>query len=89
MDVKTSGFTLNTGRARDQWHTQTRTGKSALLSNHSPEPMVEMHPEDAFKHQLLDQALVNITSEDASLVVRVKHSHNQTHELTVYANTLV
>jgi len=78
MDKKSSCFTLNTGRARDQWHTQTRTGKSALLSNHYPEPMVEIHPEDAFKHQLLDQSLVNIISEDSSLVVRVKHSHSQT-----------
>jgi len=78
MGEKISGFTLNTGRARDQWHTQTRTGKSALLSNHYPEPMVEMHPEDAFKHQLLDQTLVNIISKDSNLVVRVKHSHSQT-----------
>jgi len=78
MGEKSHCFTLNTGRARDQWHTQTRTGKSALLSNHYPEPMVEIHPEDAFKHQLLDQSLVNIISKDASLVVRVKHSHSQT-----------
>ena len=34
---------LNTGRVRDQWHTMTRTGKSARLAGHRPEPTVEMH----------------------------------------------
>ena len=29
---------LNTGRVRDQWHTMTRTGKSARLAGHRPEP---------------------------------------------------
>ncbi len=40
-------FTLNTGRNRDQWHTMTRTGKSARLGAHLAEPYVEIHPDDA------------------------------------------
>ncbi len=40
-------FTLNTGRNRDQWHTMTRTGKSARLGRHMAEPYVEIHPGDA------------------------------------------
>ena len=40
-------FALNTGRNRDQWHTMTRTGKSARLGPHLAEPYVEMHPGDA------------------------------------------
>ncbi|HEB67257.1 MAG TPA: nitrate reductase, partial [Gammaproteobacteria bacterium] len=38
---------LNTGRIRDQWHTMTRTGKSARLSGHIIEPFAELHPDDA------------------------------------------
>ena len=38
---------LNTGRIRDQWHTMTRTGKSARLSGHIIEPYAELHPRDA------------------------------------------
>ena len=40
-------FRLNTGRIRDQWHTMTRTGKSAKLGAHLAEPYVEIHPVDA------------------------------------------
>jgi len=40
-------FQLNTGRNRDQWHTMTRTGKSARLGPHLAEPYVEVHPQDA------------------------------------------
>ena len=40
-------FTLNSGRNRDQWHTMTRTGKSARLSAHLAEPYVEVNPVDA------------------------------------------
>ncbi len=38
---------LNSGRIRDQWHTMTRTGKTARLTGHIPEPYVEIHPVDA------------------------------------------
>lgn len=40
-------MTLNTGRYRDQWHTMTRTGLSPKLGRHRPEPLVEIHPDDA------------------------------------------
>ncbi len=40
-------FSLNTGRNRDQWHTMTRSGKSARLGAHLAEPYVEIHPDDA------------------------------------------
>ncbi|OWK22751.1 hypothetical protein AJ87_45015 [Rhizobium yanglingense] len=42
-------FTLNTGRIRDQWHTMTRTGKSARLSAHIAEPFAELTPEMRWK----------------------------------------
>ncbi|MEO9576364.1 MAG: nitrate reductase [Tateyamaria sp.] len=42
-----NGYQLNTGRIRDQWHTMTRTGKSARLGAHMAEPYVELYPDDA------------------------------------------
>ncbi|KND55906.1 Assimilatory nitrate reductase large subunit [Candidatus Paraburkholderia kirkii] len=38
---------LNTGRVRDQWHTMTRTGRSARLVGHISESFIDMHPQDA------------------------------------------
>lgn len=40
-------FTLNSGRLRDQWHTMTRTGRSAILNSHSRIPSLTLHPDDA------------------------------------------
>ena len=41
------GFTLNTGRLRDQWHTMTRTGLVPKLMTHTPAAAVSMNPGDA------------------------------------------
>jgi assimilatory nitrate reductase catalytic subunit len=38
---------LNTGRVRDQWHTMSRSGRSPKLATHTPEPYLEIHPQDA------------------------------------------
>ena len=51
-------FVLNTGRVRDQWHTMTRTGLSPRLGQHTPEPFVEIHPDDAAALELKDFARV-------------------------------
>ena len=61
---------LNTGRIRDQWHTMTRTAKSATLMSHRPEPFVEVHPEDAARHGIEDAALVRVSSRHGSAVLR-------------------
>ncbi len=70
-------FTLNTGRVRDQWHTMTRTGKAARLSEHSPEPYVEIHPYDARDTALTDGALARVFSRWGEVIVRVKLSEDQ------------
>lgn len=57
-------FTLNTGRNRDQWHTQTRTGKSALLSQRHPEPEVEINQADAERLKISNGQLVNLEAGD-------------------------
>jgi ferredoxin-nitrate reductase len=38
---------LTTGRLADQWHTMSRTGKSAALRAAAGEPTVTLHPDDA------------------------------------------
>jgi nitrite reductase (NADH) large subunit len=38
---------LTSGRVRDQWHTMTKTGAVPRLLAHTPEPELELAPEDA------------------------------------------
>ncbi|MGO9460321.1 MAG: molybdopterin-dependent oxidoreductase [Rhodomicrobium sp.] len=64
-------LTLNTGRIRDQWHTMTRTAKTARLLNHVAEPFVEVHPSDAARYGLNDGGLAKVRSRRAEVVVRV------------------
>ncbi|XUY26459.1 molybdopterin-dependent oxidoreductase [Agrobacterium sp. rho-8.1] len=63
-------LTLNTGRIRDQWHTMTRTGKSARLSSHIAEPFVELHPRDAMEAGIESADLVEIKSPLGRIIVR-------------------
>ncbi|WP_340678561.1 nitrate reductase [Paraglaciecola sp.] len=55
-------FVLNSGRIRDQWHTMTRTGKTAELTSHISKPYVAMHPLDAQHLGLQEGALVKLSS---------------------------
>ncbi len=64
-------FTLNTGRVRDQWHTMTRTGRSAKLSAHMAEPFVELHPDDATRLGLTAADLAEVESAHGRAVLRV------------------
>jgi len=65
-------FTLNTGRNRDQWHTMTRTGKSAKLGAHLAEPYVEIHPNDATDIGVVGGDLVTVQSNRGKAVLRVR-----------------
>lgn len=67
---------LNTGRIRDQWHTMSRTGLSASLSQHRAEPYCELHPQDGLKYGLKDGELVEVKSAWGSCVLRVQFSQN-------------
>ncbi|MEQ1697303.1 MAG: molybdopterin-dependent oxidoreductase [Hyphomicrobiaceae bacterium] len=64
-------FVLNTGRIRDQWHTMTRTAKSARLTSHYAEPFIEIHPEDAVRAGVQAAQLAVVSSPSGSVVVRV------------------
>lgn len=64
---------LNTGRVRDQWHTMTRTGKSARLAEHIAESFVDLHPQDALLHGLREGELARVSTQWGSMVARVRH----------------
>jgi assimilatory nitrate reductase catalytic subunit len=64
---------LNTGRLRDQWHTMTRTGKSARLASHTPEPVIDLHPNDALLCGVREGELARVTSRWGAMVARVAH----------------
>lgn len=63
---------LNTGRVRDQWHTMTRTGRSARLSAHEPEPFLQLHTRDAANYAVSDGELVTVSSRWGAALVRAK-----------------
>jgi len=68
---------LNTGRIRDQWHTMTRTGKTARLTGHIPEPYVEIHPVDALACGVGENMLARVHSRWGEVIVRVRTSSEQ------------
>ncbi|BFT29143.1 nitrate reductase [Alteromonas sp. D210916BOD_24] len=55
-------FILNSGRARDQWHTMTRTGKAAKLLEHMPVAYVHVHPADALRLKVKNGEYVALQS---------------------------
>jgi assimilatory nitrate reductase catalytic subunit len=70
-------FTLNTGRIRDQWHTMTRTGRSARLSAHIAEPFAEINPRDAEAIGVRGAELLEIESPYGKAVVRALVTERQ------------
>jgi assimilatory nitrate reductase catalytic subunit len=65
---------LNTGRVRDQWHTMTRTGKTARLAARNPEPFVQIHPQDAARLRVANGDLADVRSAHGRIVVRAEVS---------------
>ncbi len=68
---------LNTGRVRDQWHTMTRSGLSARLANHAPEPFVEVHPDDGVAANLKDGGFARVTTAYGTCVLKVVFTEAQ------------
>jgi assimilatory nitrate reductase catalytic subunit len=63
---------LNSGRARDHWHTLTRSAKSPRLCRHEPEPWLSIHPKDAARFELEDGSFASIESPWGSAILRVR-----------------
>lgn len=70
-------FILNTGRVRDQWHTMTRTAKTAKLMAHTDEPYAMLHPEDAANQSLKEGQLAKVENNLGILIARVKIDQGQ------------
>jgi len=66
---------LNTGRARDQWHTMTRTGAVPRLMAHAPLPTIDLAPADA--QGLADGDLVQIQSAHGAAIRRARVTDEQ------------
>jgi assimilatory nitrate reductase catalytic subunit len=68
---------LITGRgSSSQWHTQTRTGKSAVLARLAPQALyVEVNPADARRLGLEPGALVAVESRRATVRARLFVTH--------------
>lgn len=67
-------FVLTTGRLASQWHTMTRTGKIPRLAKQAAAPYVEIHPDDAQNHQIVDGETVMVESVRGCATVKVKFS---------------
>jgi assimilatory nitrate reductase catalytic subunit len=65
---------LNTGRIRDQWHSMTRTGRSARLCQHLPEVYADLHAQDALLLGLREGELARLTTRWGSMVARLRVS---------------
>jgi assimilatory nitrate reductase catalytic subunit len=71
-------FRLLTGRGTAaQWHTQTKTSKSATLRKLYPATLfLQMHPDDARSHHLEEHDPVTVTSQRGSVQARVQLTRN-------------
>lgn len=63
---------LTTGRVGSQWHTMTRTGKSADLMRLEPEPFVELHPDDARRAGVRDGEPARVASRRGAALMRAR-----------------
>lgn len=63
---------LTTGRIRDQWHTMTKTGKVSRLMTHTPSPMLEINPIDAYKAAINNGDIVVVKSKNGDVRVKAK-----------------
>jgi assimilatory nitrate reductase catalytic subunit len=55
----------------------TRTGLSPRLGEHSPEPVIEIHPQDASRHGLINGGFGRVSSAHGTLTARIKITGDQ------------
>ncbi len=65
-------FSLTTGRLRDQWHGMSRSGTLGRLFGQSPEPSVDIHPQELARRGWSEGALVHVTSRRGSILLPVR-----------------
>ncbi len=62
---------LNTGRVRDQWHSMSRSGRSARLAAHIAEPFVEVHPDDATAAGVTNGGFARVSTAHGACLLKV------------------
>jgi assimilatory nitrate reductase catalytic subunit len=67
---------LTTGRMRDQWHTMTRTGRSAQAFGHETAPQVEMNSHDLARRAMVSGAWARVRTARGSVIVRASASES-------------
>jgi ferredoxin-nitrate reductase len=65
---------LTVGRLLGHWHTMTRTVHVARVAKAHPEPLLEVHPEDAARAGLAEGAHAQVRSRRGALRVKVQLS---------------
>jgi assimilatory nitrate reductase catalytic subunit len=65
-------YALNTGRLRDQWHGMSRTGTLGRLFGHTPEPTLDLHPQDVARLRMVDGEMATVRSRRGTLVLPVR-----------------
>jgi len=65
---------LTTGRLRDQWHGVSRTGTLGRLFAHTPQPSIDLHPQDLARRGLREGQLVRVRSRRGELILPVQAS---------------
>ncbi|MBU1665907.1 MAG: (2Fe-2S)-binding protein [Gammaproteobacteria bacterium] len=70
-------FIFNTGRVRDQWHSMSRSGKTARLLSHIDEPYIEMHPADIRRAEVRPGGLARVRNGRGEMLARVVESAEQ------------
>ena len=63
---------LTVGRYLGHWHTMTRTAHVARIVKQHPEPLLEVHPTDGERHDLVDGAMAQVSSRRGSVTARVQ-----------------
>ncbi len=63
---------LLTGRAKDQWHTMTRTGLVPKLNRSESQSFLEIHPTDASMLDIEDRQLVRVRSRRGAFEVNAR-----------------
>ncbi len=69
-------FVLITGRRLEHWHTGAMTRRSAVLDSIEPVPVVDMHPDDVSRLQLVAGQQVTIESRRGKLVAHVRQARS-------------
>ena len=62
---------LTVGRYLGQWHTMTRTAKVERLQTMHPEPLLEIHPDDAKRFGVMHGELAAVSSRRGSVTAKV------------------